>query len=310
MIPGTVTDRSVELRWAAPVTPGGQAARYELLWAIRPIAQAAAGEITTLPLPLLPAASGLPQEIRVDALPENAVVYMVIRSFTSSGLASALSNEVQVHLALRPGFNAISLPGSLAVADISALLGPIVGSCPATGLPVSGRGPVGACGNGETPVVTAYAWDPNVGVAGDFVQVNVTDAIPDPFVPGVGILVFAPGNQAVLNLAGFDVSTFPAVPIPNQAPALVANPFQLPVAVATLRIKGTDVGGALVYDQPFATASAQGVINPELTFLTESGGVLTLVPETQDLLPYRAYFIQLGGAADPTLSYAVEVLHP
>jgi hypothetical protein len=254
-------------------------------------------------LPLLPATTGTAQEYTLQDLPENARVYIGLISYDRSGLASDLSNQVLVHTALRGGMNGISVPGSFGSGnDIGTLLGPYVGSCTSTGGTLPGSGPVGGCGVGEATVI-AYRWDSTAAADGDFVAMDQAETVE----PGVGIFVQANGDQAVLDVAGSDLPSFPPVAIPQNAPALVANPYLLPVAVANLRVRGDDG-----YDQDFGTAVADGVIDPTLLFFTRVNGVLQYVAVTdaEVLLPYRAYFIQLGAMADPAVNYSLEVLHP
>jgi hypothetical protein len=313
LVSGSVRTHEGGLRWTAPNAPDNHAGRYEVLWATRPLSSAPAADIHAVWVPLLPGVSGVLQEFTLRDLPENAVLHVALRSYSVNGVASTLSNEVELHTAMRLGVNAISIPGSLFNDDINTLLGSVVGTCPSSGLPVTGTGPVGACANGETPQVAAFRWDPAVGPSGDFVAIDVTDATPDPLAPGEGIFLFASGTQAILDgLEGFDLASFGNVAIPSANAALVANPFRLPVAVADLRIIGVDGLGAEVYNQAFTVAASGGVVNTELEFYTEVNSVVTRVPVTvtDDLLPYRAYFIQLGGTPDPALNYFVEVPHP
>ncbi len=312
LVGGSVRTHEAALSWTAPQSPGLRASRYELLWSTQPLATSPASEIHTVWVPLLPAVVGVRQEHTLTGLPENAVVYVSLRSYSAAGTASALSNEVAIHTALRSGLNAISVPGSLVNSDINANLATIMGTCPSNGTPTTGSGPVGACANGETPQVTAFRWDPTVGASGDFVAVNTGDAIADPLVPGEGIYALAAGTQTVLDVTGFDLPSFGDVAIPAASPVLISNPYQTPVAVANVRIIGRDAGGAVVYDQPYPVAAAAGIVNTNLEFFTEVNGVLTRVPVTtaEYLLPYRAYFVQLGGAPVAGVNYFVEVPHP
>jgi hypothetical protein len=310
VVAGTVRSREVRLEWTAPATSGAQALRYELRWAHQPLSTTsgercppAPGGYCKVSVPLLPATTGTAQEYTLTDLPENALVYIGLIAYDRSGLASDLSNEVQVHTALRGGMNAVSVPGSIASGnDIGTLLGPYVGSCTSTGGTLPGSGPVGGCGVGEATVI-AYRWDPTAAADGDFVAMAQSELVT----PGVGIFVQANGDQAVVDVAGSDLPSFPAVAIPQNAPALVANPYVLPVAVADLRVQGDDG-----YDQPFPTAVTDGVIDPTLLFFTRVNGVLQYVAVTDPdvLLPYRAYFVQLGAMADPAVNYSLEVLHP
>jgi len=79
------------------------------------------------------------------------------------------------------------------------------------------------------------------------------------------------------------------------------------VAVADLHVTGSNG-----YDAVFATAVTDGVVDPVLRFFTREDGVLKYVDVTDadDLLPYRAYFIQLGPGAAPGVTYSLEVPHP
>jgi len=302
VVPGTVRDGDARLSWTSPATAGAQAVRYEFRWAHRPLATAAPAEVHVVNVSLLPAPTGTHQEYTVTGLPENALVYVALVSYDRSGLASALSNEVLVHTALRRGMNGMSVPGSLQATDLATVLGPYVGSCTTgTGSP-DGAGPVGPCGNGQV-TVTAYRWDPAAGATGGFVAMAQTDTLA----PGVGLFVQSNGNQAVVDAAGTDLPAFAPLPLAQNAPTLIANPYFLPVAVADLRVQGDDG-----YDKAFPDAVTDGVIDPTLLFFTRVDGVLQYVTVTaaDDLLPYRAYFVQLGALADPAVNYQIEVLHP
>ncbi|MBI5135894.1 MAG: hypothetical protein HZA24_01010 [Nitrospirae bacterium] len=311
VIAGTVRTHEAGLRWTAPQAADRRAIRYELVWATEPLAGATGAARHTVWVPLLPATTGVAQEYVLTDLPENAPVYIALRSYSVGGVASTLSNEVLVHTALRAGINAVSWPGSLMDTDVTAVLGGILGTCPGSGLPVSGSGPVGACANGETPRVTAFRWDPAAGVSGDFVAINVIDAVADPVPAGEGVFVLSAGPQTVIDVAGFDLLGFGQVALPAQNAALVSNPYPTAVALSGVRVIGRS-GGVEVYNQPYPAAAAAGVVAQNLEFYTDVDGTFTRVPvgATEKLLPYRAYFVQLGGAADPALSYFVEVIHP
>jgi len=298
---GTVRTTEARLSWTAPGTAGAPAIRYELRWAHRPIDTASSGEIHVVPVPMLPGAPGVAQEYTLQDLPENTLVYVVLVSYNGSGFVSDASNEVLVHTALRGGMNAVSLPGSLSPNDILTLLGPYAGTCTSTGTPTTGSGPVGPCGVGEV-TVTAYRFDPGVGANGDFVAMDPAELLA----PGGGVFVQAVGTRAVLDLAGLDQASFTPVVLAFN-PTLVSNPFTLPVAVADLHVTGSNG-----YDAVFATAVTDGVVDPVLRFFTREDGVLKYVDVTDadDLLPYRAYFIQLGPGAAPGVTYSLEVPHP
>ncbi len=314
VIAGTVRNDAVGLRWTSPLSPEGRVERYEIRWSTVPMAVATAADIHSVQLPLLPGVTNLVQTFTLTDLPENARLYVTVIGYSRSGFASTLSNTVIIHTALRRGLNPISPPGALVTPDILPLLSPLVGSCVPANAPTTGVGPVPACANGETPVVTAYRWDPTVNAAtgGDFVPIDFTDATPDRFVPGEGIFVQAIGRQSVLDVEGLDQPSFTRVAIPNQNAGLIGNPYAQPVAVSSLRIVGVDGANVVQYNQPFTTAVTDGVINPELGFSTVVNGVLQIQPVTASdmLLPFRAYFIQLGGTPNGALSYFVEVVHP
>lgn len=302
VVSGSVRTGEARLTWTAPVGSGERLLRYELRWAVVPTAGAAPEQLNVVPVPLLPSPAGTTEEFTVTGLPENAVIYVVLVSYDRFGLASQPSNEIVVHTALRRGMNAVSVPGLLLAPEVGTVLGPFVGQCGSGGI-MTGSGPVGACAGGEPPTVLAYRWDPAAGTAGAFVEMLQTD----PLETGEGIFVYAPGTMAVADVAGLDQAAFPPVPLPHAAPALIANPYLLPVAVANLRIVGSDG-----YNQPFGQAVGDGVVNGELLYYTREGGVEQFVPvgPTEQMLAYRAYFIQLGVLADPAVAYSVEVPHP
>lgn len=301
VVTGSVRTIEARLAWTAPGTAGAPAIRYELRWAHRPTATAAPGELHVVPVPMLPGAPGVAQEYTLTGLPENTLVYVTLVAYNGSGFASDPSNEVLLHTALRGGMNAISVPGLVSPNDILTLLGPYAGTCTATGTPTTGSGSVGPCGVGEV-TVTAYRFDPGAGTDGDFVAMDPAELLE----PGAGVFLQAAGTRAVLAVAGLDQTSFAPVALAAN-PTLVSNPYVLPVAVADLRVVGDDG-----YDAAFADAVADGVIDPVLRFFTREDGVLKYVDVTDadDLLPYRAYFTQLGPLANPAVAYSLEVPHP
>jgi|GEM_PF-1436030 len=307
LVAGTVRTGEARLTWSAPQAAGGRAARYEFQWAVRPIALAAPAEIHKVWVPLLPGAEGLTQEFTVTGLPENAQVYVILMAYDGAGRASAPSNEVSFHTALRLGLNPVSVPGQLANPVVATNLLPIVGSCVSGGATSSGAGPVGPCGSGQTIAVKAWGWDPAGGSDingdavpdGDFVVLDATTATLNP---GRGIFVAASGTQSVLDIVGADLGLYPPVPLAANGMTLISNPHNTPVAVADLVIR--EAGGAT---WTFGNAVTASLIGPELYFLTGSGGATTFQPVVSGdlLLPHRAYFIRLLPTAVGT--YSVEV---
>jgi len=302
VVAGTVRTGEARLSWTAPGTVGSPAIRYELRWAHRPVDTAAAAEIHTVPVAMLPGTPGVAQEHTLRGLPENTLVYVVLYAYNGSGFISDPSNEVLLHTALRAGMNAVSVPGLLSPNDLQTLLGPYVGTCTSTGTPSTGSGSVGPCGVGEV-TITAYRFDPTLGTDGDFVAMDPAELLA----PGAGIFVQAVGTRAVLDVTGLDQPSFTPVALAPVNPVLVSNPYFLPVAVADLRVVGDDG-----YNAAFPDAVLDGVVDPVLRFFTYADGVLKYVDVTgaNDLLPYRAYFVQLGPSADPAVAYTLEVPHP